>query len=99
MLSTKIVAYFKIERILQFSVFFRNNGPDCPSRLLCQANKDIFGRGHVLPSVMTYISNLIMSLMVDNQDAKTSSLLLAAQKGRKGQVDCIQTYSKCNIEL
>lgn len=75
----------------------RSEGPECPHRLLCQANQDIFSRGHVIPSVMTYLSNLIMSLLVEN--AKTSDILLAAQHGRRGEVDCLKTYSKCEMKL
>jgi hypothetical protein len=75
----------------------RSEGPECPQRLLCQANQDIFSRGHVIPSVMTYLSNLVMSIMVEN--TKTSEMLLAAQHGRKGQVDCLKTYSKCQMKL
>lgn len=75
----------------------RNEGPDCAERLICQANKEIFGRGHVLPSVMTYLSNLIFSMFAEN--AKISEILLAAQKGRKGELDCLQLYSQCNMKL
>ena len=75
----------------------RNEGSDCPERLMCQANRDIFHRGHVLPSVMTYLSNLIMSVMVE--DSSPSDLLKAAQNGRKGKVDCLQTYAKCKTKL
>ena len=35
--------------------------------------------------------------MVEN--TKTSEMLLAAQHGRKGQVDCLKTYSKCQMKL
>ena len=38
-----------------------------------------------------------MSIMVEN--TKTSEMLLAAQHGRKGQVDCLKTYSKCQMKL
>jgi hypothetical protein len=76
---------------------YQSEGPECPQRLLCQANQDIFSRGHVIPSVMTYLSNLVMSIMVEN--TKTSEMLLAAQHGRKGQVDCLKTYSKCQMKL
>lgn len=75
----------------------RSEGPECPQRLLCQANQDIFSRGHVIPSVMTYLSNLVMSILVEN--AKTSDILLAAQYGRRGEVDCLKAYSKCEMKL
>ena len=38
-----------------------------------------------------------MSIMVEN--TKTSEMLLAAQHGRKGQVDCLKTYPKCQMKL
>ena len=79
------------------SLHFRNDGPECAQRLLCQANKEIFGRGHVLPSVMTYLSNLIISIIAN--DAKPSEILLAAQRGRKGKVNCLQFYPQCKLKL
>ena len=76
---------------------FRNDGADCPQRLVCQANKDIFSRGHVLPSVMTYISNIIMSLTIE--ESKMSEILQAARNGRKGEINCIKKYPNCSIRL
>ena len=84
--------------ITYFFSNFRNKGPECAQRLLCQANKEIFGRGHVIPSVMTYLSNLIISIFA-NDNAKPSEILLAAQRGRKGEVNCLETYSKCKLKL
>ena len=47
---------------------------------------------------MTYLSNLIISIFA-NDNAKPSEILLAAQRGRKGEVDCLETYSKCKLKL
>ena len=86
-----------LQSLTLFFSIYRSEGPECSQRLLCQANQDIFSRGHVIPSVMTYLSNLVMSIMVE--DAKISQILLAAQHGRKGEVDCLKTYSKCKMKL
>ena len=47
---------------------------------------------------MTYLSNLIISIIAD-VDAKPSEILLAAQRGRKGNVDCLQIYPQCKLKL
>ena len=47
---------------------------------------------------MTYISNLLMSVTLE-ADVKTSDLLLAAQRGRRGHTDCLTTYTQCEIIL
>ena len=47
---------------------------------------------------MTYLSNLIISIIADVY-AKPSEILLAAQRGRKGNVDCLQIYPQCKLKL
>jgi hypothetical protein len=65
---------------------------------MCETSRRItFQRGYALPSLMTYLSNVILSAVVDG--GKMSDVLLAARKGRKGKIDCIKAYPACNVIL
>ena len=78
---------------------FRSRGPDCPRRLICQSNRAIvFHGGHVIPSLVTYASNLVLSAAVLSE-GKASQLLLAARVGRKGEKDCVREYPECDTVL
>lgn len=74
----------------------RHEGKDCVKRLMCESNQDIFKRGYLLPSVLTYTSNLAISMA---SDGKMADKLMAARKGRKGELNCVDAYPDCSVRL
>ncbi|TRY71844.1 hypothetical protein TCAL_00308 [Tigriopus californicus] len=74
----------------------RHEGQDCVKRLMCESNQDIFKRGYLLPSVLTYTSNLAISVA---SEGKVADKLMAARKGRKGELDCVDAYPDCLVRL
>eukprot|EP00095_Tigriopus_kingsejongensis_P006081 snap_masked-scaffold712_size108441-processed-gene-0.2 protein:Tk06081 transcript:snap_masked-scaffold712_size108441-processed-gene-0.2-mRNA-1 annotation:"hypothetical protein X777_04662" len=74
----------------------RHEGQDCVKRLMCESNRNIFRRGYLIPSVLTYTSNLALSVA---SDGKVAEKLTAARKGRKGETNCVETYPDCTVKL
>ena len=71
-------------------------GPQCVERLTCESNREAFAKGYFIPAVLTYTFNLGIASITEQ---KASDILIAARKGRKGEVDCYEMYAKCDIKL
>ena len=84
-------------------IFYRNSGPDCAKRLLCESNRDMFaGRPYTVPAVVTYGLNIAFAMtnILDAEGNESASeLLWAARNGRKGDTDCALKYDKCSVKL
>lgn len=73
-----------------------NFGPECVQRLICESNREAFAKGYFVPAALAYAFNLGIASV---SEQKASDVLIAARKGRKGQVDCYDMYKRCNVKL
>ena len=81
------------------------NEADCLQHLICESNRDIYGRksgrDRVIPAVVAYATNLVLAGLVasDNDVISVSEVLKAARGGRKGRIECRENYPLCTVTL